>query len=377
MALNTNQQIQELLRKSKNILITTAAKDTGDGLCAALALEQMFKKISLPSDVVSTSQAAKKLAFLPNSDKIKSNIASLKKFIISLDITNNKINEFSYDIQDNKLNIFVTPEKNILNKDSLSISSSSFKYDVIITINAPDLESLGSLYEKNTDFFYSTPIINIDTDPSNEYFGQINLVDLNSISSTQIIFNFISSVNPKLLDKNIATKLLAGIIIKTKSFKDPRTTPMSLSLAADLIKIGGEREMIVNNLYGNKKLSTLNLWGRILARLKQDSLYKMAWSIISQTDFEKAGAAENDIQGIAEEILLNSPQIEIILILYETKSGQIAAEIHTSKNYNALELTRAFNPLGNESRADFYLETDKLFEAEEMTVNEIRSRIKT
>ncbi len=376
MALDTNQQINQLIAKSKQILIASPAKNSDDSLCSCLALFKLFEKINKPADLITENPQKNRLAFLPQSDSIKSNIDSLQKLTISLDIKDNKINDFSYDITDDKLNIFLTPQKTNLTKDDISIQQSSFKYDLIITIGSQDLESLGGLYQKNTDFFYSTPIINIDTSPSNEHFGQINLIDLSASSTTEIIFDLINSINPKFIDEDVATHLLAGTIIKTKSFKDPRTTPRSLSLAADLIRLGGKRDLIVNHLYGNKKLSTLNLWGRVLARLKQDTLYKMAWSMISQTDFERAGATQNDLQGITEEILLNSPQIETILILYETKSGQIAAELHTSKNYDALELTRAFGPLGNTSRADFYLETDKLFEAEEMTVNQIRSRIK-
>ena len=98
--------------------------------------------------------------------------------------------------------------------------------------------------------------------------------------------------------------------------------------------------------------------------------------MVSQTDFEKAGAREDDLQGVVEELLSSTPNIEIVLILYETTSGQIAAELHTSQNYNALELARAFDPLGIKSRADFFLETDKLLAAEEIAINQIRKRIK-
>ncbi|OIO18235.1 hypothetical protein COV56_01815 [Candidatus Kuenenbacteria bacterium CG11_big_fil_rev_8_21_14_0_20_37_9] len=376
MALDIHQQIRELIKKSKNILVTTSAKDPGDGVCSALAFLQMLEKMNKPADAVLSSTALKKLGFLPGSDKAKTAASSLKKFTISLDISNNKIHEFSYDIKDNKLNIFITPEKNDFTRENITCDTSGFKYDLIIVIGSPDFESLGNIYANNTDFFYSTAVINIDTDPANEYFGQINLVDLNAVSPAEIIFNLMRTIDIKLLDYNAATQLLAGIIIKTKSFKDSRTTPKSFAIAAELIKIGAARDVIISNLYGNKKLTTLNLWGRVLARLKQDSLYKMAWSMVSQTDFEKAGAREDDLQGVVEELLSSTPNIEIVLILYETTSGQIAAELHTSQNYNALELARAFDPLGIKSRADFFLETDKLLAAEEIAINQIRKRIK-
>ena len=376
MALDTTQQILKLITNSKHILIVSPSKGEHDSLCWSLAVLRMFQKMNKPADLITENPQHAKLDFLPHADNIQTNISSLQKLTISLDIKDNKIDDFSYDIQDDKLNIFLSPQKANLTKSDISIHHKSFKYDLIITIGAHDLESLGGLYQNNTDFFYSTPIVNIDISPSNEHYGQINLIDLSASSAAEIIFDLINTANPQFIDEDIATHLLADLVIRTKSFKDPRTTPKSLSLAADLIRLGAKRDQIVNNLYGNKKLSTLNLWGRVLARLKQDTLYKMAWSMVSQADFQKAQSTQDDLSGITEEILLNSPQIETILILYETKTGQIAAELHTSKNHDALELARAFGPLGNKSRADFYLETDKLFEAEEMTINQIRSRIK-
>ena len=71
MALDIHQQIRELIKKSKNILVTTSAKDPGDGVCSALAFLQMLEKMNKPADAVLSSTALKKLGFLPGSDKAK------------------------------------------------------------------------------------------------------------------------------------------------------------------------------------------------------------------------------------------------------------------------------------------------------------------
>ncbi|MDP2766655.1 MAG: hypothetical protein Q8O41_04270, partial [Candidatus Methanoperedens sp.] len=62
-------------------------------------------------------------------------------------------------------------------EDDISSRSSGFKYDLIIALDTADLESLGQIYDNDTEFFYKTPIINIDHHSENEEFGQINFIE--------------------------------------------------------------------------------------------------------------------------------------------------------------------------------------------------------
>jgi len=376
MALNVHQQIIELINKSHHILLTTSSANSGDGLASALALKLFLECLNKPADIIVSELQKEKLSFLPSGDKIKTNLGSLKKLIINLDISKNKVSEFNYDISDNKLKIFVTPENGAFNENDIKLESSDFKYDLIFIIGSPDLESLGNLYHNYTDFFYGTTIINIDTDAANEYFGQVNKVELNYSSCAEILFDFFENIKPDFITENIATNLLAGIIIKTNGFRAAGISPKALVTASHLLKLGADRELIINNLNKNKTLATLNLWGRVLARLKTDTHYKLAWSLVSQTDFQKSGSGPENLEGVVAELIANSPQIETTLILYESKAGNIKGIIYTSQNYNALELARLFNPEGHKNRAQFSLATTRLMAAEELVINKIRERIK-
>lgn len=375
MALNINQQFIELINKSNHTLITTSVTDTGDGLASGLALKLFLEKMGKPADIIVTPGNKEKFNFLPYADKLKTSPGSLKKLILSLDLSKNKVNEFNYDISDDKLKIFVTPENGTFNEEDISIDSSDFKYDLIISVSSPDLESLGDIYNDQSDFFFNTSIINIDTRAANEHYGQVNLVDLNKSSSAEIIFDIIKNINPEFLDSNISTNLLAGIILRTNSFRAPHVSPNALSSASELIKLGADRDFVVHHINKNKNLASLNLWGRVLARLKQDTHYKLAWSLVSQTDFQKSGAEPHNLNGVVEELISNSPQIENTLILYEDSDGNINGRLYTSSSYNALELSQPFNPQGHSRYAEFSLSTTRLMEAEENVVNKLRERI--
>ena len=375
MALDTYQQINELIKKSHHILITSAITDTGDGLSCALALKLFLEKMNKPADVFAPESIKNKFKFLPASEKIKTQLGSLKKLIISLDISKNKIDEFNYDISDNHLKIFVTPKNGAFNEQNISLGSSDFKYDLIFIIGSPDLESLGNLYLEHPDFFYQTSIVNIDIDAANEHYGQVNLIELNHSSIAEAVFSLLEALEPDFIDEAMATNLLAGLIIKTNGFRTSHLSPSSLMTASRLIKLGADRDSIINSLNQNKNLATLNLWGRVLARLKQDSYYHLAWSLISQTDFKKSGTTADNLSGVVSELIFNSPQIEAVLILYETEAGNIAGKFYSSLNYNSLDLTQPFKPSGHKNLAEFSLTTTRLIEAEEEVVNKIRERM--
>ncbi len=376
MALNVTQQINELLNQARQVLILSSKTDKGDGLSSALALKLFLKKNNKPVDVFSSSSNKKNLDFLYEIETVKTNLSALKKLIISIDLEKNKISEFNYDIQDNKLKIFIAPQNGLLNPSNVSIDSSNFKYDLIITLGAPDLESVGQLYENYPDLFYGVNIINIDNSAANEHYGQINLIKLKSSSCSEIIYQLIKDINPELIDEQIATNLLAGIIIKTNSFRLAYINPQTLLTTSQLIKFGADRQFIINNLNKNKNLPTLNLWGRILARLKQDTHYKLAWSLISQADFKKSNATAENLNGVVNELIANSPQIDITVLLYETADNHIAGKIYSSQNYDSVYLGQPFNAQGNAQEAAFVLKTNQLIEAEQQVINLIRERIK-
>ncbi|OGG89948.1 hypothetical protein A3H03_01360 [Candidatus Kuenenbacteria bacterium RIFCSPLOWO2_12_FULL_42_13] len=376
MALTLNQQITELIDRARSILLVTAESDAGDGAASLLALKLFFNKINKPADVIIKDDLKNKLSFLAGSNQIKSSIDPLKKLIITLNTKNNKIKEFNYDVHGDELKIYITPEKDEFQSGDIVIGGSDYKYDLIFTVGCPDLESLGSPYVNHTDFFFKTTIINIDNNPENEHYGQINHIDLNSPSCSEIIFNLIRTSQPELINNELATSLLAGIIIKTDNFRSPAITPECLYAASYLIKLGADQASLINNLNKNKSLTALNLWGRVLARLKQDSHYKLAWSLVSQTDFQKSGGSIEDLDGVVSELILHSPLIQTTVLLYEMPSGQTGVTVYTTPNHNALDLTGHWQGTGSKNKARFCLPETKLITAEQIIINQLREIIK-
>lgn len=376
MALTDLQQFNKVLSDSKYILLLFNPKDNGDALASALALKKIIETDHKQAEVVATDFILpKSLSFLPGATDVKAALTHLQKFIIKVDVAQNPIDTISYDIKDNTLSIYLTPKTGAITKHELRTASSAFKYDLIITLGIPDLESLGNIYHNNTDLFYRTTIVNIDHQPSNESYGQINLTDPNYSSLSEIIYNFLKQEN-NLINAEIATILLTGMTIATKSFKNQNVTPLTLQTASQLVNLGAEREKIVQHLYRTRSLSTLKLWGQALTHLKNDSQLGIVWTTLTHDDFYRSGATIENLHGLIDELISNSPEAKIIILLAEDANKKIHGVVTAEKNFDALTLAKFFNPIGHRRRATFTISDETITSAETKIISKIQEAIK-
>jgi len=375
MSLLTQQQIFEIIKRKQRILITFAKNFNGDSLASALGLALFLKKLEKNVTLVCDEfEAPLKFNFLPLVNEVKSKFKISRKFTISLDIANTKVENLSYQIKDEKLEIYINPQEGIFNKENVSFADSEYRYDLIFVLDTPDLESLGKIYENNADFFYQTPTINIDHSAENENFGQINLIDLTANSTSEIIFSLLEN-NLNILDEDLATALYTGIVAKTQSFKSNKLTPKTLNIAAQLISAGARRDEIMKNLFRTYSLLSLKLWGRALARLKEEFGGQLVWTVISREDFIKTATAKEHLQGVVEELMLTLPHVEVIVLIYQDKEDEISALVYTKKNIDAREIVSSFKPLGNKNQSKFILTGKNLREAEEEIINLIKNNL--
>ncbi len=376
--LNQEQQILEQIKKAKNILITFSAEWSGDAVSSALALNQFLKKLGKQVDVVADpTHTNNTYSFLNTFSDIKSNFKNLKNFIISLDTSHTKVEKVKYKTEDDKINFIITPKEGNFSDEDVSSSSSKFKYDLVISLDTPDIESIGKIYEDDTEFFYKIPLINIDHHAENEEYGQINVVDLTAVSTSEILFSLLSSYSRDSIDKNIATALLTGIISKTKSFKTQNVTPDSLSTVAQLISMGANRDLIVNTLYRSRSIGVLKLWGRVLARLNSNHEGKLVWSVLSHMDFHKTETSERDLSEVIDELIISIPEARIIVLIYEIKMNEKAETrtlIYSMKGVNALHLSKEFNSSGTKNLAKFTLD-GPISETEKHIIEKIKATL--
>ncbi len=373
MALETNHQIEEFIKKSKNILLLLPFSPSGDALGAAWALHFSLKEKGIETEIFFDDpyNHVSLFNFLPHPS-LTTNISEKREFVLIFDTSRNKISDTHIEKEEDKLKIFITPEKGFIEPRDFSFIPARFKYDLLIILGSPDKESLGTIYEKHSDIFFEIPIINIDNHNENENFGQINLVDVTASSVSEIVFKFLEKSEFSLSEKT-ANCLLFGIINATNSFKEKNTTPQSLEISARLIGLGADQQNIIRHLYKTQPLNILKLWGRVMSQLKWNEELKIIWVTVSLDDFIQSRSQPKDLPLILEKIKENYSAGKIFLALYSENQNFTRGIVQFSREEDLLKFTRLFNGKRRNSQCEFVLENKSLLEAEKETLEKIKS----
>ncbi|HPN96186.1 MAG TPA: DHH family phosphoesterase [Candidatus Moranbacteria bacterium] len=316
MALEPQEQFKKFLDNSKEILVLIPENPSSDAVGSAWALYFFLEKRGHFPTIAFSNNLSPRFGFLTKPDRMIAEISGARDFVLSFDIARNKIKEIRHEEKDGRFNIYLTPEKGSIDPRDFSFILAKFKYDLIIVLDSPDLESLGKLYNSNTDLFFEVPVINIDHRSNNDNFGQINLVDVTASSCSEIVERNLKNIDENLIDKNIATCLLAGIIGATESFQKKNTTPRALSISAALMDKGADQQEIVRWLYKTHSLSLLKLWGRSMAKLNWNTDLKLAWTKLTVEDFVQSRAKITDIGLILEKLQENYSEGKIFMTTY-------------------------------------------------------------
>lgn len=375
--MSLQEQIIDLIRRSQKILIMPSAPPDGDSIGSSLALYLALKKLQKEITVVCPEMVPDTYHFLPSTHVIGDRVVASKDFIITIDTHKIKIENIKTLNEDDKVNIIITPANGRLTESEVNFNYGPERYDLIITVDTGGVEQLGRLYTDHIDMFHQIPVINIDHHASNEHFGRINLVDIMAPSTTELltpIFELLEKkTGQKLIDEDIATLLLAGIITDTGSFQNANTSPRAFDASAKLIAYGARQQEIIQHIFKTKQLSTLKLWGRILTKMQTDEKFNIVWSVLTRKDFQDTASQENETGGIIDELLTNAPGSEIVLLLKERKDGSVTGSIRTTTSaIDASALAEKFGGGGHVQAAGFRVPGGNIEQIEQQVLKVFR-----
>ncbi len=323
MSLPEIQQAVAVLTRASSILLLVPEKTSVDSFSSMIALSLALTKIENKEvHCVSPSHVPQELQFLPGSSQVLMNPQTKPSIIIDIagvsTITDIKQEQLKGGVRIQ----LVLDEGVEATADLIETHIRQMPYDAIVLFGASDLADLGALFTNSADFFYNTPIINIDHRPTNEHFGTINIVDITASSIAEITYELIMAINVQSIDADIATALYAGIIGATQSFQKPSTNPHAFQVAAELMGLKARTEIVIQQLIKTKPLFLLKLAGRTYARLRHDEHGRFFWSILRELDFIESGARHDHIPLVMQELTNNISGYNAASILYEDNAKQ-------------------------------------------------------
>jgi len=263
-----SQKIYSKIKESKNAIIITHPNPDADALGSMAAFGHLFERLDKKYSKFCMNQAPNNLSWIVN----------FEKFIIDC--------------------------KQIEKND----------YDLAIVLDSGDLEYAGI-----KKIFSSIPkkifLINIDHHITNTFFGDINLVDTEAASTTEIIYHLLESLKIKIKSKT-ANALLAGIIGDTYNFTNPNTNYKSLETASELLLYGARLKHVHDSIFKNKTIDNLKVWGEILMGLKYNPEMEIAYTVYNFDSSKLNINSENISEGITN-FLNNISGVKAALILQQ------------------------------------------------------------
>lgn len=369
MTLGNNEQIFKLIEESKNILIITDQNFNTDSFSGSLSLALFLQELDKNVTLYFKNEIEEKYKFLNGLNLVKNTIELKNNLTIAISTKNTKAKELSYEPKEDKIEIYLTPEKNkLFTKEDVIITDNQTFFDLIISIGIDSIKNIGEFYDNNVDFFFNTTIINIDNNPENERFGQINFVEPKYKSICELIFDITTIYKSELIDEKIATNMLTGIIYENKGFRIPNLSPNTMEAVSNLIEIGANREDIVNNLYKTKTINDLRIWAKILQNSKLADNNKIFFSVIDDEN-EQINFSDlfNEVIGTIEEIKIG--------LLFNKINEIIYINLITNCGLNAKELSSDFNPVGDKNETKFAISSQDVDRVVEITLQKINKKI--
>lgn len=243
---NAKQQIVDRIKKSTNILVTVSRDPSVDELAAALSLTLMLNKLDKHATAVFSGVVPATMEFLKPNKTFENTVDSLRDFIIALD--KEKADRLRYKVEEDVVRIFITPYRTTLSQDDLKFSQGDFNVELIVALGVDQKDDLDSAITAHGRILHDAATVTINANSDKNSLGEVDWSDDKASSLCEMLMSLSEALKPNLLDEQIATALLTGLVSATERFRNDKTSPKVMTMAAQLMAAGANQQLIADEL---------------------------------------------------------------------------------------------------------------------------------
>lgn len=189
-------------------------------------------------------------------------------------------------------------------QETLQTTLGDEQFDLVIALDAGELSRYGTLYERHRSFLDSARILNIDHHISSSGCGQVNIIEPEAASTTELLVLFQQQAG-LTLTKDAAVCLLTGLITDTGSFQYPSTTPRTMEVGALLLEAGAIAETIVKPIFRTRPLAHVRFNAAAINNIQMSEDGRIMWSYATDETLAAVGATpdmDDNIAGMLRDI---------------------------------------------------------------------------
>lgn len=247
MDASAKQQVIDRIKQASNILVTVSTNPSVDQLSACIGLTLLLNRMDKHATAVFSGKVPSTIEFLQPDKTIETNTDSLRDFIISLD--KNKADKLRYKVEDKVVKIFITPYKTSITENDLVYSQGDFNVDVVIALGITDKTHIDTAISTHGRILHDATVISLSAGQTKaQPLGQINWQEPTASSLSEMITSISEAFGAGLIDNQMATAFLTGIVAETSRFSNAKTTPKVMTMSAQLMAAGANQQLIVSKL---------------------------------------------------------------------------------------------------------------------------------
>ncbi len=239
------KQLVNRLRESNNVLITVSRNPSVDQLAAAIGLTLVVNALGKHGTAVFSGKVPSVLEFLQPDETIEKNTDSLRDFIISLDKA--KADKLRYKVEDEMVKIFITPYKTYISDNDLVFSQGDFNVDMVVAIGVREKDELDEAITTHGRILHDATVVTVNTSTSGQ-LGSINWIDAEASSLCEMLAGVSQELKADVLDAQMATAFLTGIVAETERFSNEKTSSDTMKVSAALMAAGANQQLVATKL---------------------------------------------------------------------------------------------------------------------------------
>ncbi|MFZ1302093.1 MAG: hypothetical protein WAQ27_06000 [Candidatus Microsaccharimonas sp.] len=244
--IKAKQQVVEKIKEASKILVTVSNNPSVDALSAALGLTLLFDKQEKYATAIFSGEVPPAIGFLEPEKTFDETTDSLRDFIIALN--KEKADHLRYKVEGDSVKIFITPYKTTINKDDLEFSQGDYNVELVIALGVDNQDHLDQALEDHGQILHDATVITVTAGDQVSDLGGIDWHDASASSLSEMIAGLGEALKDdkkkSLVDAQIATALLTGIVAETERFSNQHTTSKVMTVAAQLMSAGADQQLI-------------------------------------------------------------------------------------------------------------------------------------
>lgn len=318
------KKAREMIDSAQHILLVTDDKIDGDTIGATLGMYHSLSEMGKDVEVYSPKPLIETLEFLPGKDVIQRNEAIFEQS----------------------------------------------NFDLVLVFDS----AIGRSIIENKKYLNSTPIIAIDHHVSNASYADLNIIEPDAASASDVVWRFITSQGLPM-NPDVAQCILTGIVTDTDAFYTRNTTVEAMDAARELTKAGASLQKIVRETMMKRSISSLRLWGLALERIYFDKKFDALTTVLTEQDIASIDVDENDIGKLSEFLHAMAEGAETVLVLRELSDGSVKGSLRSCTRDVSELAERLYGGGGHHCAAGFKVKDARLVKRNNYWEIELKNKV--